>query len=127
MARTAADLTEQDLAAYRRTAQLRDQQRSKELEERLENASALARRAADLLRERFGASRVVVFGSLVREGCFTPWSDVDIAAWGLSPAETFRAMGVLHTLDPTIAISLIDVNTCSPSLLAVIHAEGREL
>jgi len=127
MARTAAELGEEDLDVYRHTARLRERRERKEWVQRLTDAMALARRAADLLRERFGAKRVVVFGSLVREGCFTPWSDVDLGAWGLDPADTFRAIGVVHTIDPNIEINLVDVNACSPSLLALIEAEGRDL
>lgn len=98
-----------------------------EVEERREQAWAVAHRAAQLLRERFGARRVVAFGSLVHEGCFTPWSDVDLAAWGLRPEDTFRAMGAVADLDPDIAVDLVDVGACSPTLLAVIEAEGVEL
>ncbi|MCL0092626.1 nucleotidyltransferase domain-containing protein [Dehalococcoidia bacterium] len=79
------------------------------------------------MRERFRARRVVVFGSLVHEACFTPWSDVDLAAWGLRPEDTFRALGAVQYLDADIEVNLIDVATCSPSLLAVIELEGVEV
>ena len=127
MASTAAELKTEELEAYRRAARRREQQESREAAERRASAWALARQSADLLRQRFGASRVVVFGSLVHDGCFTPWSDVDLAAWGLHPADTFRAMGAVHDLDPDIEINLVDVDTCSPSLLAMIEAEGIEV
>lgn len=124
MARTAAELTAEELEAYRRAARRREW---REPQERRRRAWGLAQRAADLLRERFGARRVLVFGSLVHEGCFTPWSDVDLAAWGLSPEDTFRALGAVQDLDSDIEVNLIDVATCSPSLLAVIEAEGVEV
>lgn len=127
MARTAAELTDDDLKAYRLTARLREQRDRKEPMERITKAWALARRAADLLRGHFGAARVVVFGSLVREGCFTPWSDVDLAAWGLKPADTFRAIGMVHCLDPDVESNLVDVNTCSATLKLLIEAEGRDV
>lgn len=127
MARTAAGLTDDDLRAYRRTARLREKRDRKESVERLTKAWALAGRAADLLRGHFGAGRVVVFGSLVREGCFTPWSDVDLAAWGLKPGDTFRAIGVVHSLDPDVEVNLVDVNTCSATLKTLIEAEGRDI
>jgi hypothetical protein len=68
-----------------------------------------------------------VRGSLIHEGCFTRWSDVDIAAWGISPDATFRAIGAVMNLEPDIIVSLVDVETCRPSLLAVIEREGIEL
>ncbi len=69
----------------------------------------------------------MVFGSLVRPGCFTPWSDVDIAAWGLSPKDTFRAIGAMMDLDTDIEINLVDIGTCRPELLIFIEREGIEL
>ncbi len=80
-----------------------------------------------MLREQYHAARVVVFGSLVHENRFHEWSDVDIAAWGIPPELTFRAMGAVMDLDPTFEINLVDVNTCSSSLLASIEQEGKEL
>ncbi len=127
--RTAAELTPEERMSYRLAAQLRERQAAvrPEILERQRRAWELARRAAALLRERFAVRRVVVFGSLVHKGCFTPWSDVDLAVWGLRPEETFRAMGAVWALDPEIEVDLVDVNACSPALLAVIEREGVEL
>ncbi|MCK4392933.1 nucleotidyltransferase domain-containing protein [Candidatus Bipolaricaulota bacterium] len=127
MVRTAVELTAEELRTYRRTARLRGQRVRQGTVERRTRAWELARQAATLLRERFGAERVVVFGSLVHEGCFTLWSDVDLAAWGLRPEDTFRAIGAIQDLSPDIELNLVDVEACSPSLLAVIKAEGVEL
>jgi len=127
MARTALELTDKELEAYLRSARLREKKRGKETAEREKRAWALARRAGELLRKRFGAERVVVFGSLVHKGCFTRWSDVDVAAWGLRAEDTFRAIGAVQDLDSEIAVNLIDVGTCSPSLLEVIEQEGVEV
>lgn len=80
------------MAVYRATARRRLEQEEKELAVRRERPWETARRAAKLLKEDFGAQRVVVFGSLLRPKCFNKWSDVDIAAWGIGPEDTFRAM-----------------------------------
>ncbi|WP_176237472.1 nucleotidyltransferase family protein [Candidatus Hakubella thermalkaliphila] len=87
----------------------------------------LARRVATLLREQYGVTRVVVFGSLAQKGRFTRWSDVDIAAWGIRPEDTFQAMGAVMDLDSEIQVNLLDVETCRPSLLAAIEREGIDL
>ena len=87
----------------------------------------LARKSARLLKEKFGATRVVVFGSLVHEGCFTRWSDIDIAAWGINPESTFKAVAEVMGLSPEIEINLVDVSMCKPSILKVILKEGVEL
>lgn len=117
----------EDLAVYRRSAErLREQDHAAELARR-EEAWRLARDAADLLKERFQATRVAAFGSLVARVSFTPWSDVDIAAWGIAPADTFRAIGAVMDLSSSPMVNLVDVNTCTPSLLAVIEQDGVEL
>jgi predicted nucleotidyltransferase len=123
----ASELTRAELQAYRRAAQLRERQRQPDTEARRTRAWTLARQAAELLKKRFGVRRVVVFGSLARGGCFTRWSDVDLAAWGLRPEHTFQAMGLAWELDDEIELNVVDASACSPSLLAVIEEEGIEL
>lgn len=124
---TAAIITPAEMAVYRATARRRQEREQQELVERQTRAWKVARCAATHLKTQFSVDRVMVFGSLARAGCFTPWSDVDLAAWGLSPQATFRAIGVVMDLDTTIAINLVDVGTCHPELLAAIEQEGIEL
>jgi predicted nucleotidyltransferase len=124
---TALELTPQEIATYRAAAQRRCEQEQQELAQRERRAWELARQAATLLREQFEVERVVVFGSLVHKGCFTPWSDVDIAAWGIRPQDTFRAMGVVMDVDAEIELNLVDVGACSASLLTTIEREGVDL
>lgn len=124
---TTFNLTPEKVATYRATAQRRREQEKPMLARRREQAWAAARQAARLLREQFKATRVVVFGSLARESGFTRWSDVDIAAWGIAPADTFRAIGVVMDLETEVPVNLVDVNTCRPSLLKAIQEDGIEL
>jgi predicted nucleotidyltransferase len=124
---TALKLAPEEVAMYRAAARLRARQEQQALAQREKRAWALARQAAVLLREEFEVERAVVFGSLVHEGCFTPWSDVDIAAWGIRPQDTFRAMGRVMDLDAEIELNLVDVGTCSDSLLMTIEQEGVAL
>ena len=121
------DLTPQAMLSYRAAARRQQEQERLALIARERQAWELARRAAALLRDQFAARRVVVFGSLVHPGCFTPWSDVDVAAWGLSPEHTFRAMGAVMDLGNDIQVNLVDVDTCSAALRAVIEHEGVDL
>jgi len=127
MTRTAAELTAAELETLRRRLREREKHGDPTRGARLAHARAVAQRAAQVLREHFGATRVVLFGSCLREEWFTPWSDVDLAAWGIRAADTFRAMGVVRGLDPTIEVNVIDVTACSPALRATIEAEGQEL
>ncbi len=93
----------------------------------MKKAWRLARKAAKILREQYHAERVAVFGSLLHETRFTQWSDVDIAAWGIPPEQTFRAIGTVMDLDSSLEINLVDVNTCTPSLLKAIEQEAVDV
>ena len=116
--------TSEQIAVYRNTAKKRWQESQTQREDRRIRAWQLAQLAASLLKKQFGATQVMVFGSVTDENCFTLWSDVDIAAWGLSSQDTFTAMGTVRELDESIELNLVDVNACQPELLQKILQEG---
>jgi predicted nucleotidyltransferase len=115
------------MATYRAGARQRQQRELAALAAREQRAWELARQAAVLLRTEFHAGRVLVFGSLIHPGCFTPWSDVDIAADGIDPRDTLRAMESVHDLSREIPVNLVDLAACKPSLRAVVDREGQPL
>jgi predicted nucleotidyltransferase len=125
--RTYLNLTPEQIATYRNTALQLQKKRHKENQARFHKAWELAREAAILLKESFGITKVVVFGSLLRPDCFTQWSDIDIAAWGIDPGKTFQAILIMLNFDSEIEINLVDVNTCRPDILASIEKEGVEV
>lgn len=120
-------ISDEDMAVYRSTARRRVEQEQREVAKRRERAWDTARKAAALLKDRFGASRVVVFGSLLHPQCFSRWSDVDLAAWGIRPEDTFRAVGAVLNLDDEIEVNLVDMGACRPSLRIVIEREGVDI
>jgi predicted nucleotidyltransferase len=122
--RTAAQVTEDDMAIYRATARRRWAQEQQEMRQRRERAWALARQASSLLREQFNASRVMVFGSLVRSGLFHLRSDVDLAVWGLDERVYYRAVSQLLSLDPSIEVDLVIAEEAPVTLRTVIEEEG---
>jgi predicted nucleotidyltransferase len=124
---TVYNLTPEKLAIYRATALRRREQRDLSLDQRRKQAWSAARQAAELLKTQFNATRVVLFGSLARESGFTRWSDVDVAAWGIAPDDTFRAIGAVQDLNTPVEVNLVDVNTCRLSLLEEIERHGIEL
>jgi len=121
-------ITEQEQwQAYVETLRQRDRADRERLRQRYERAWQLARQAAEVLRRDFGATRVVVFGSLLRPSMFGERSDVDIAAWGIQPQDTLRAMSAVAYLDEQVEVNLVDVNTCKPDILQVIESEGIDV
>ena len=67
------------LAQYKATARERWKAREEARAVRLLRAQQVAREAAAYLKEAFGATRVVAFGSLVHGDHFGEWSDIDLA------------------------------------------------
>lgn len=121
---TALRIPAEQMERYKQTARARWQaEKARENVQRKE-AWTLARKAATLLKEAYGVQRVVVFGSLTHPGRFTLWSDVDIAAWGLTSANWLRAAADVRSLSDQIELNLVDVACCSPELLAAIEREG---
>lgn len=106
---------------YRRTARMRRRAEMEQRDRRYERAWQLARQAAGVLKEQYGAYRVVAFGSLTHPGRFNCWSDVDLAAWGLTATNWLRAMGAVRALSDEIDINLVDMSCCSPELAAAIE------
>jgi predicted nucleotidyltransferase len=123
----AQDLSTSKLEEYRKTAIRRQKVRISKAKTRREKGWKLARKAAELLRTQFQAKRVAVFGSLLHEARFTRWSDIDIAVWGIPADQTFRAIGAVMDLDSSFELNLVDVNTCSPSLLRAIEQEAVDV
>ena len=123
MVKTALELTREEWQAYRPGAQMGQGQ----VWERWERAWRVARAAAEALRQQFGATRVVAFGSLARRDGFTPWSDVDLAAWGIPPGAFYRAVAVVTGISPEFKLDLVALEDCPSHLRHVIEREGVAL
>ncbi len=123
MTRTAVALSAEEQRSYRPGVQVDEEM----VEERWKRAWQVAQQAADLLRERFGATRVVVFGSLAHRSWFTSWSDIDLAVWGIPPDAFYRAVALVTRLSPEFEIDLVESAECRPALQRVIEREGVEL
>lgn len=79
--------------------------------------------AAELLRTRYGATEVLLFGSLAT-GAVTERSDVDLAARGIASADYFAALADLMALFGA-SVDLVRLEDAPLSLLDRIAAEGR--
>ena len=122
----AIQVAAEQMKEYKRTARARAQADEQRLSARRERAWQLAHQAAAKLKTEYHAQRVVAFGSLTQADRFNRWSDVDIAAWGLTSANWLRAGAAVASLsgDSGIEINLVDVECCSPELLAAIERDG---
>lgn len=129
MARTARDISKEELRTYRPWAEMERHQKDPDVANRMDRAWMVARFVAERLKSRYGATRVIVFGSLARGAGFTLWSDIDLAVWGLSPEDYYSAAGEAMDmgLEADIKVDIVDPGDCGPLFLADIEKKGVEL
>ncbi|MFQ6057988.1 MAG: hypothetical protein ACE5MB_03785 [Anaerolineae bacterium] len=87
-------------------------------------ALAAAKACADLLRTRFGARRVIIFGSLVGEGPWHDRSDIDLAVEGLAGEDFFAAYSACCALlPPGLGLDLVPLEDAYPEMRARVLGE----
>ena len=89
-----------------------------------QEALDLAMHCAAVLRHRFGAKRVIPFGSVVGYGTWHSGSDLDLAVEGIAPEQFFRAWAALREiLPPGLDVDLVDLEQASEALRGRILGE----
>lgn len=89
-----------------------------------EQALEIAKRAEEILKTRFGATRVIVFGSARGDAPWHEGSDLDLAVEGLPAKEFFSIWAALEReLSPHLEIDLVDLKDVSPRMKARIFGE----
>ena len=129
MALTALNLSPEALKQYhpREAVRRRKAETRVEVSRRRRRALVAARKAAKLLKSEFGASEVILFGSLARRGSFTLFSDIDLAARGIPSDRYLAAMETVLYLNAEFKIDLAEIETCPPAMLKNIEKDGRPL
>jgi len=125
----ALELTPADLKRYRAAARRRAAVRT------LTPADAAAREdllqrvrsAAEVLRTRYGAKRVILFGSLAHEAWYVADSDVDLAVEGLAGDTVWRAWRAVEEIVGDRPVDLVEMETASESLRSAIERTGVPL
>jgi predicted nucleotidyltransferase len=112
------------MAIYRTTARRRAAETTRALALRRARAQEIARQAATLLKEQFGATQVTLFGSTVHGRWFSATSDIDLAVSGVAPEDYFTAVARLQDLSPEFKVDLIALERCKAELRASIAREG---
>ncbi len=115
------------MALYRATARQREAKAKQKRLLRLQRARTVASRAANLLRVPFGATRILLFGSLVQGQVFHQDSDIDMAVGGIRSQDFWRAWSALDAISAEFEIDLVPIETASPRLSLVFQEGGVEL
>ena len=80
-----------------------------------------------MLKQNFGATRVVIFGSLLDRRLFHAHSDIDLAAWGISERDYLKAVGAVLDLDPEFSADLVRMEEAGASIRTTVEREGEDL
>ncbi len=121
------NITPEQMAVYRATAQRRQHEKLQSRVRRQERGLEVARLGATLLKKKYGAKRVVLFGSLLDLKKMHEDSDVDIAVWGIEERQYLRALAELLDLDPNFSVDLIEAEYAQPRILETVNTVGIEL
>jgi predicted nucleotidyltransferase len=87
----------------------------------------VSREAARILKKKYGAERVVLFGSLARSSLFVPTSDIDLYTEGIPGDLFFEAEAEIEEIAKGFKVDLVETKECPPQLLREIEDEGIDL
>lgn len=120
------ELSADQIARYRAGAQQQEQQHQQQQWERQQRGLAVARQAAELLKQEFGAQRVRLFGSLLEVRRIRQESDIDLAVDGLDDRRYLEAVAQLLDLSD-FSIDLVQVEYAAPRIRQIIDQQGVDL
>ena len=124
--RTTKDLSPEELAAYRQRLDQHFQNRKVD-EALLQCAWQTAHQVAAMLYEDFGATQVVVFGSLAGQEWFSKGSDIDIAVWGLPDDTYLDALWETRNFSPEFKIDLINFHSAKGRFRERIQSQAIQV
>ena len=91
------------------------------------SAMEISREAARILKKKYRATRVVLFGSLARSPLFAPTSDIDLYAEGVPGSLFFEAEAEIEEMAKGFRVNLVETKKCPPQFLREIEDEGIDL
>lgn len=119
------DITHEQIVACVLAAREQRPQRLAQMQERQQQGLQVARKCAQILKEEFGAQRVVLFGSILNPEKMWWGSDIDLAVWGLPEQDFFKA-GAAIEWGHGFPIDLVEIQHARPHILKAID-QGMEL
>lgn len=125
---TALELTPAQLERFKENARQRLTKSNLSASMEAERNVVLKRvaEASHILKKRFGAQRVILFGSLSHQAWFSPDSDVDLAVEGLT-GNYWEAWRQIEAILNDRKVDLIELESAPESLRRVIEKDGMAL
>jgi predicted nucleotidyltransferase len=118
--------TRQEIIAEVLAARENREQFLLEMKQRQKKGLDVAKKCANFLKEKYGVTKVILFGSLLNYEKMTPHSDIDLAVWDLPEKDYFKAVGFLLEIADSFSIDLVEIQNVRPYILHAID-QGVEL
>ena len=126
MMRHLTEETKQEIIAEILAARENREQFLLEMKQRQKEGLDVAKKCANFLKEKYGVTKVILFGSLLNYEKMTPHSDIDLAVWGLPEKDYFKAVGFLLEIADNFSIDLVEIQHARSYILSAIN-QGVEL
>lgn len=123
MAKTALELTPEEWKRYT----VPKKQVSAEVIARWEKAWKLIPELTALLRDKFDATQIKVFGSAIKADYFSLDSDIDLAVWNIPKGKYYDAFLAVMDYSKDFKVDLVNPDTCQSWILESIDEEGIEV
>ncbi len=123
--RLLTEARKQEIIAEVLTARANREQFLAEMKQRQQEGLAVAHKCAELLKEKYGVTKVVLFGSLLNHEKMTPHSDIDLAVWDLPEKDYFKAVADLD-YGHDFEVDLVEIQQAKPHIFKGIE-QGLEL
>ena len=116
----------ESIQPYIQAWKLRIARREKARKKRWQEARREAEALAKTLGKRYGADKVVLFGSVLEGDRFHEGSDIDLAVRGLRPESFFAAWNKLEEAS-SFQVDLVTLESCCASLKERVLTTGGVL
>jgi len=97
------------------------------VQDRYKRAYKTAKTVAGLLRNKYQANKVYIFGSLSDINYFTEWSDIDLAVSGIDSVHFYKAVADVEHFNQEFEIDLVDLCDCNKEVKQSIETFGVEI
>ncbi len=104
----------------------RKREKDARLEKKQKDALEKASRVADMLKNKYGVEKVILFGSTAT-GNFWDHSDIDIAVLGLDESKYLDIIWEASSLAFPFSIDIVPIEKVSELLHQKIQREGMEI
>lgn len=101
--------------------------KKKEINRMYEDSWNQARKIAKILKNKYGAETIIVFGSMTEKNRFHKRSDIDLAVEGIPDEKFYEAYGEITGKLSDFKVDLVDIKDCKKSLLSAIEKEGIKI